>query len=90
MTDLLAAFLFVLAVMLGPKRCRAGWYVEGVRPTGIARCRPSPPAGCGEPVPPFNQPCPMDTRSEPMAIYCTGGAVPVVVDYRTVGCQRSW
>ena len=90
MSDLIAAFLFILAVMMTPKHCRPGWYVEGVRPSGLTVCRPAPPPDCGEPVPPFEQPCPRDDRYEPMAIYCTGGARAIVVDSRTVGCQRSW
>jgi hypothetical protein len=88
MTETLGALLFVLAVLLSPKRCPRGWYLDGVRPSGIGACRLAPPPGCGEPVPPHNQPCATQTRPMPIAIYCTGGSRPVVVDERTVGCQR--
>lgn len=88
MTELLSALVFVIAVLLSPKRCREGWFVDGVRPSGVTRCRPAPPPRCGEPVPPHNQPCPKDERAELMVIYCTGGTRPIVVDDRTVGCQR--
>lgn len=87
MADLIAAFLFVLAVLLSPKRCRDGWFVQGVRPSGATTCEQAPPPRCGEPVPPYQQPCPASS-SYPMAIYCTGGSRPIVVDYRTVGCTR--
>lgn len=88
MTDLggmIAALVFVLVTLFVPRVCRPGWYVEGIRPTGAARCRPVPPKHCGEPVPPDNKPCPPDDRSEPIGIYCTGGSHPIVVDSRTVG-----
>ncbi len=88
MGDLIGGFIFVLAVLLAPKRCREGWFVEGVRPSGVTRCLPVPPRHCGEPVPPDNQPCPHDDRVEWRAVYCTGGSKPIVVDERTVGCQR--
>lgn len=88
MGELVSAFVFALAVLLSPKTCRPGWYVEGVRPSGLARCRPEPPRDCGEPVPPFEQPCPHDERVEQRVIICTGGTQPIVVDERTIGCQR--
>ena len=68
--------------------CPPGWFVEGVRPTGATQCRPNPPAHCGEPVPPDNGPCPRDDRMIPLEIYCTGGSHAIVVNERTVGCQR--
>lgn len=86
-TTLVTAITIALAVAT-PKQCAPGWYLEGVRPSGYTQCRPVPPSYCGEPVPPFNRPCPHDERSSPMVIYCTGGAHPIVVNARTVGCQR--
>lgn len=68
--------------------CPAGWYIEGVRSSGQTQCRPVPPAHCGEPVPPDNVPCPRDDRRIPIAIYCTNGQQPIVVNERTVGCQQ--
>lgn len=88
MGELIGGFIFVLAVLLSPKQCRDGWFVEGIRPNGMTQCRPKPPTRCGEPGPPDNQPCPQDDRVELRAIYCTGGTRPIVVDDRTVGCQR--
>jgi hypothetical protein len=69
-------------------RCPPDWYVEGVRPSGVSRCLPSPPRDCGEPVPPHNGPCPADARELPVRIYCTGGSRAIVVDERTIGCTR--
>ena len=68
--------------------CPRGWYVEGVRPSGRSRCLPAPPPNCGEPVPPNNGPCPLDSRETEVAVYCTGGSHPIVVNERTVGCTR--
>lgn len=76
-----------LAVLLGTAQCPIGWSLhEGVRRTGEYACYgPLEPAGCGEPVGP-DIPCrkPAITRGR---IYCTSGHEPIVVDYRTVGCQ---
>jgi hypothetical protein len=68
--------------------CPRGWSVEGVRPSGVSHCTPSPPPNCGEPVPPYNMPCPHDDRELPVRIYCTGGSHAIVVDERTIGCTR--
>lgn len=89
MFGLVVAWVTTMALStITPKACERGWYLEGVRPTGYTQCRPVPPAYCGEPVPPFNKPCPKDTRTQAIVIYCTGGSLPIVVDSRTVGCQR--
>lgn len=69
-------------------RCPPGWFAEGVRPSGLTSCRPSPPANCGEPVPPNDQPCPEDKRVIERKIYCTGGMRPVQIGERVIGCQR--
>jgi hypothetical protein len=70
--------------------CPDGWWVNGVRPTGLYSCRPRsllpdrPSRGHEQ-----------DEPDDPAAdheicnqIYCTGGSHPIVVDFRTVGCQR--
>lgn len=88
MSDVLGALVFVLAVLLTPKRCAPGWSLEGVSPSGWATCTPVPPPHCGEPVPPDDQPCPHDGRTTHIQIYCTGGTHPVTNDGVTVGCQR--
>lgn len=58
----------------------------GIRTSGEFECWSSPPAGCEAAKGPW-VPCPKPriTRGR---IYCTGGAHPIVVNYRTVGCQR--
>ena len=78
--------LLALAVVA---RCCTGFYVEGVRPSGVTRCvKALPdlhPEECWG-----RHACP-DTKESapwyPLAIYCTGGSVPIVVDERTIGCQ---
>lgn len=91
-SSLLASIITLATTMalstITPKTCPTGWYVEGVRPSGYTQCRPVPPAHCGEAVPPDNKPCPHDDRVLPMVIVCTGGAHPITVGDRTVGCQR--
>lgn len=81
--------LFTVAV-IRPERIRApvGYNVEGVRPDGSTTIRVAPPRSCGEPIPPNNQPCTHRDRSFGARIYCTGGTLPIVVDERTIGCQR--
>src|SRR5688572_6018254 len=68
--------------------CPRGHYVEGVRPSGETRCLPvpAPSRGCAG-----SRACPDGPpyRTQlPLQIYCTGGAIPIVVDERTVGCTR--
>jgi len=86
---LVTLVVLITVAVIRPERARAprGWYVEGVRPDGATTIRQAPPQGCGEPVPPNNQPCPHAPAFE-SRIYCTNGTLPVVVDDRTIGCQR--
>ena len=68
--------------------CPVGWYVNGVRSDGRTECMPKPigdetltPSGI------------VDHSVQPpgyvrVRIYCTGGSRPIVVNDRTVGCQR--
>jgi hypothetical protein len=92
--DVLLALVAIVALCIGivtqptTATCPRGWTIDGVRPTGVSRCTPAPPPNCGEPVPPYNQPCPDDARELPMRIWCTGGSRPIVVNERTVGCTR--
>ncbi len=68
--------------------CPAGWYVNGVRPSGQTECLPVP-SGFEE----LTDRGIVDHSIEPpgyvrVRIYCTGGMRPIVVDQRTIGCQR--
>lgn len=77
--------IIAIAAVADPRRanCPAGWHVEGVRPSGATTCRRAPQIDTAED----------DAHPEPdpaygIAIHCTGGTSPIVVDERTVGCQR--
>lgn len=87
----LGALLFSIAALLlatfaRPPRahCPAGWWVDGVRASGVYGCRPTPASDS-------------DARTEVKdstpdvelvgAVYCTGGTRPIVVDAHVVGCQ---
>lgn len=85
--------LALLVCMPPVAQCPPNWWLgEGVRRTGpdvgsfacyapLAKC-------CGEPAGIVcEKPCP-DVEIRRSRIYCTGGAKPIVVDFRTVGCQR--
>lgn len=85
------ALLLAIAAMRRPTtaRCFPNEYVEGVRRDGSTWCvhRPTKPEidcsgtkRCVSDEPP--------RYSTPLMIYCTGGTRPIVVDYRTIGCQR--
>lgn len=68
--------------------CPPGWYAEGVRPNGATTCLPAPSgpdviSTHGVEDRSVQPPGAIEAR-----IYCTGGAHPIVVDARTVGCQR--
>lgn len=86
--DAILAAVVIVTMAWTVATCPRGWYVEGVRPSGHSRCLPVPPPSCGEPVPPNNAPCPSDSRELPIAVYCTGGSHPIVLNERTVGCTR--
>jgi len=70
--------------------CPEGWYLaSGIRTSGRFECLPSPPRDeydcTADPV------CPQPAGEEigvAAQIVCTGGSHPIVVDFRTVGCQR--
>ena len=95
MTDMLrcavSALVLVLSCLGHPRhgRCPARYYVTGIRPSGAFSCRPEP---VGDPDhdgvwgrPDVSVQPPGEYRAQ---IYCTGGAHPIVVDQRTVGCTR--
>lgn len=95
MSDDVVHMLLGLVVLLAfafarPERatCPAGYYVEGIRPSGSTLCRRSETGGpdCAGAAA-----CPdieIDRHPIPLQIYCTGGSTPIVVDARTVGCTR--
>lgn len=87
-----ALLLFVAACTTPPDhaQCAPGWYVEGVRPTGVTTCVYAPPGGCGDAAgtPAEQMACVYEERRYAIAVYCTNGTHPIVVDERTVGCQR--
>ena len=84
--DILVGFVCVVIVAVfmafAPKRatCPKGMYqAHGIKPDGSYLCRDVVPEGKEDTV------VPRDKRGR---IWCTGGARPIVVDERTVGCQR--
>lgn len=74
--------------------CWPGWYVSGIRPSGVYSCRRTPggdplyDGAGGYPDRTIDRPGEYEGR-----IYCTGGRHPIVVlarreaDARVVGCQ---
>lgn len=84
----LSVLLLVAFAIVRPERatCPPGSYVEGVRPSGATQCLSVEP----------DYDCSGANRCHgraarwrvPMRIACTGGMRPIVVDGRTVGCQR--
>lgn len=70
--------------------CPPGTYVEGIRASGASSCVTAPPRGCSEPAGTQleQRPCVYTEHRTPVQLYCTGGAHPIVIDDRTVGCQR--
>ncbi len=94
--EVLQAFIAALALIyfafVRPSRyrCPGSLYAEGVRPSGVTRCVVPPPGrGQNECIHRHGD-CDFEDRafSFPVAVYCTGGAHPIVVDSQTVGCQR--
>jgi len=76
---LLAAMVVRPARATCPEPTRM-WYVEGIPRSGVFTCKRTP-TGHENDSP--ERPGRITSR-----IYCTGGSLPIVVDFRTVGCQR--
>jgi hypothetical protein len=79
---LFAVFTVAIVAIGGtPDRvtCARGFYAEGVRPSGETTCRRAPRSD-------------LDDSDETYGarVHCTGGADPIVIDHRTVGCTRRW
>ena len=91
MSEWLGAIALVWFTLVRPDhhRCAVG-SPEGIRPSGETRCL-VPPSGRGDDECVSGGRCsfPVVPRfGYAVRIYCTGGAHPIVVDARTVGCQR--
>jgi len=88
-----SAWILVWTALYEPNRggCPAGWHHEGIRKTGRYECVRAPVGSMdfdgtwGKPDRSYVPPGRVESR-----IYCTGGAQPIVVNERTVGCQRFW
>lgn len=69
--------------------CPAGWYLNGVRPSGQYECRRAP---VGDPL--YDGAGGYSDRTVDRPgwlvgqVWCKRGVRPIVVDERTVGCQR--
>lgn len=89
MIGVLPAIVVVAAAAPGLASCERGWYLgEGVRLDGEFGCYSPLPACCGESTGRCSSVACPEQRVVRSAIRCTGGARPIVVDARTVGCQR--
>ncbi|HEY1814878.1 MAG TPA: hypothetical protein VGG74_21170 [Kofleriaceae bacterium] len=95
LTDWLVSILGILVIAVTllcrphHARCPAGWWLDGVRPSGRYDCRRVPIGDDRRDADGIVR----DHSYEPPGeidgeIYCTGGSKPIVVDERTVGCQR--
>lgn len=88
------ASLAVLALSCATRatsaHCPPGYDLRtGIRRDGSFSCWPAPvgdPEWDGTYMRPEHSVQPSGVVSG--RLYCTGGAVPIVVDWRTVGCQR--
>jgi len=91
--EVLATFASVVlicwscAIRPSVAQCPAGWYVEGIRVTGQYDCRPVPPPDPHDARGHEIDPPPRHDPQIDGQIYCPGSH-PIVVDARTVGCQR--
>lgn len=68
--------------------CRTGFYVNGIRPTGITECIRAPAGnGARECVP--GAPCTFadDAPRYRLQLWCAAGTEPRVVDARHVRCE---
>ncbi len=85
---LVLALALVSRISCDHAECPDRWYVNGVRPNGRYQCLPV----LGDPERDIDDAKAKiewhDSRAIDGEIYCTGGAHPIVVGPRTVGCQR--
>lgn len=87
---ILSIVILSIAMVLQPVKAKCpGDYtlVEGVRRNGAFICGSPPPGNCGSSKEP-TWPCPEAEIRIYSKIYCTGGSVPIQVDFQTVGCMR--
>jgi hypothetical protein len=93
--DVVVSFFAVMVLLLtvvlcrDHERCPDGWWVEGVRPSGVYDCRHVPvgddvrlPGGLVEDRS-VQPPGVLDGR-----IFCVAGSEPRVIDARTVACRK--
>lgn len=88
---LVALIILAIGFVKRPQhaQCPRGEFVNGVRPSGNTWCVRAPSArevDCRGARRCFATEAPVYTT--PIKIYCTNGTRPIVVDDRTVGCQR--
>lgn len=84
-------WVLVVAAVIRPSRgmCPAGMHHEGVRRDGAFVCVRAPVGDPGRDGTWGNPDVSVVPPGEIAGhIYCTGGALPIVVDERVVGCQR--
>lgn len=85
------SMVILVAFALRPShaRCPKHWHNNGVRPSGVFTCTRNP---FGDPDWDWSLHRPDRSTVPPGKIwgriYCTNGHVPIVVNDRTVGCQR--
>lgn len=88
----LAALFSITIGAIGVGTCPPQWHHNGVRrytDRGAFECEAKLPPCCGEPAGALEcqRQCPAVQRFH-SRIYCTGGTLPIVVNERTIGCQR--
>lgn len=88
---LVSLWLIIAAAVYGPTSasCPATWHHDGIRPTGSFQCVRGPvgdPDWDGTWMRPERGVVPPGVLRA--RIYCTNGTEPIVVNERTVGCQR--
>lgn len=87
--------LIAIACVMHPVRhitraqCPPTMFVNGIRPSGFFQCLPKP-GGDPDDDGIIGHP---DLAADPDGelygrLWCTGGSHPIIVDSRTVGCQR--
>lgn len=88
---LVSILILCVAMTIHPThaRCPDTWHGDGVRPSGEFHCLPTP---IGDPDYDGTYLRPERSTQPPGElhgrIYCTGGSHAIVIDERTVGCQR--
>lgn len=84
--SLVTMVVLLAAALVQPHRarCPAGWWIDGVRPSGAFACRAAPVRDTGARTEVDDGTPDAELGGQ---LYCSGGTQPIVVDERTVGCQ---